>query len=86
MRSSNYLRQAKRRQNRSEINQQFGFSPDDKIVGKDSLASVMDVTITTIERWIRDGMPVEQRGDQTHDWIFDFAQVKHWYQQMFPKE
>ena len=86
MRSSNYLRQAKRRQNRTEVNHQLGFSPDDKIVGKDSLASVMDVTITTIERWIRDGMPVEQRGDSTHEWMFDFSQVKQWHQEMFPRD
>lgn len=86
MRSSNYLRQAKRRQNRVEIGNHFGYSGDDKVCGKDSLASVMDVTITTVERWIRDGMPVEQRGDQTHEWIFDLGEVKAWHAETFPKE
>ncbi|WP_196139241.1 terminase small subunit [Aliikangiella sp. G2MR2-5] len=85
MRSSNYLRRAKRRQNKTTIHQQFNYSPNDKVCGKDSLASVMDVTITTVERWIRDGMPVEQRGDSTHEWLFDLTQVKQWYSEHFPK-
>lgn len=78
MRSSNYLRQAKRRQARPAENSNWGFSTNDQIVGKDSLASIMDVTITTVERWIRADMPVAQRGDQLHDWIFDLADVKQW--------
>ncbi len=82
MRSSNYLRQGKRRQNRAYIESPFGITPGDKVCGKDSLASMMDVTITTIERWIRDGMPVEQRGDQTNEWIFDISDVKSWYLQI----
>lgn len=80
MRSSNYLRQAKRRQNRSIVDDQVGCMPNDRIVGKDTLANLMDVTVTSIERWIRDGMPVEQRGDQYHEWIFDLSAVKQWHQ------
>lgn len=79
MRSSNYLRQAKRRQNKTIVDDQVGFLPNDKIVGKETLASLMDVTITSVERWIRGGMPVEQRGDQLHDWIFDLSEVKRWH-------
>ncbi len=86
MRSSNYLRQAKRRQNRTDVGGQFGYSPEDKVCGKDSLASIMDVTITTIERWIRDGMPVVQRGDNTHEWIFELGDVKSWHAETFPKD
>lgn len=78
MRSSNYLRQAKRRQNRNEASDQLGYAPNDRVAGKDSLASMLDVSITTVERWIRDGMPVEQRGDQLHDWIFNLNEVKAW--------
>lgn len=86
MRSSNYLRQAKRRQSRTDVTDKIGFSGDDKAYGKDSLASLMDVSITTIERWIRAGMPIEQRGDQTHEWVFDLADVKTWHSAEFPKE
>ncbi len=78
MRSSNYLRQAKRRHNKSIIDDSTTFSADDQIIGKDTLSSIMDVTITSIERWIRDGMPVEQRGNQYEDWIFDLSAVKRW--------
>lgn len=78
MRSSNYLRQAKRRHNKSIVDDSTTFSADDQIIGKDTLSSIMDVTITSIERWIRDGMPVEQRGSQYEDWIFDLSAVKRW--------
>ncbi len=78
MRSSNYLRQAKRRHNKSIVDDSTVFTSNDQIIGKDTLASLMDVTITSVERWIRDGMPVEQRGDKLNDWIFDFSKVKQW--------
>jgi len=78
MRSSNYLRQAKRRQNRPDNNNHWAYTPNDEVIGKDSLASIMDVTITTVERWIRAQMPVEQRGDPLHDWVFNLSNVKSW--------
>ena len=78
MRSSNYLRQAKRRHNQSIVDDTMVFSSNDQIIGKDTLASLMGVTITSVERWIRDGMPVEQRGDQYKDWIFNLNLVKQW--------
>ena len=78
MRSSNYLRQAKRRQNRNETGQQINFLPNDKVVGKESLSELLDVTVTSVERWIRNGMPVEQRGDELHDWMFDLGSVREW--------
>ncbi|MGX5175167.1 hypothetical protein ACUR5C_14205 [Aliikangiella sp. IMCC44653] len=81
MRSSNYLRQAKRRQNRDVAADATGYMPNDQIIGKDTLASMMDVTITTVERWIRDGMPVEQRGSQLQEWVFNLSAVKQWHQE-----
>jgi len=78
MKSSNYLRRAKRKHHRSIIDDSTHFSSNDQIVGKDTLASIMDVTITSVERWIRDGMPVEQRGSQTQEWFFNLEQVKKW--------
>jgi len=78
MRSSNYLRQAKRRHNKTIVDDSQVYGSDDQIIGKDTLASMMDVTLTCIERWIREGMPVEQRGDHVTDWIFDLSEVKSW--------
>ncbi len=78
MRSSNFLRQAKRRHTKVIPEESAIFTADDQIVGKDTLASIMDVTITSVERWIRDGMPVIQRGDKLQEWIFDLNKVKQW--------
>ncbi|MDQ7048267.1 MAG: terminase small subunit [Enterobacterales bacterium] len=78
MRSSNFLRQAKRRHTKVISEEANIFSADDQIVGKDTLASILDVSITSVERWIRDGMPVAQRGDKLQEWVFDMNQVKQW--------
>jgi len=78
VRSSNYLRQSKRRHGKSMVDTSIMVNGDDKIVGKDTLASLMDVTLTSIERWIREGMPVEQQGNQLSDWIFNLNEVKIW--------
>lgn len=78
MRSSNYLRQAKRRHTKTIIDESVVYSGEDQIVGKDTLASMMDVTITCVERWIRDGMPIVQRGDQYMEWIFELSKVRLW--------
>ena len=78
MRSSNYLRRAKRTQNRTSIDTRVHFTSNDQVVGKDTLASIMDVTITSVERWIRDGMPVEQRGTYVQEWVFNLNEVKQW--------
>ena len=80
MRSSNYLRQSKRRQSKPIEDISTVFTSNDVVVGKDTLASLMDVTVTTVERWIRDEMPVEQGGDHLHDWIFNLNNVKTWKQ------
>ncbi len=78
MRSSNYLRRAKRTQNRNSIDTNALFTSSDQVVGKDTLASIMDVTMTSVERWIHDGMPAEQRGSQTQEWIFNLNDVRNW--------
>lgn len=78
MRNSNYLRQGKRRQNKAFAENEVGFMANDEIVGKDTLAGLLEVTVTQVERWIRDGMPFEQRGDNLHDWVFNLQKVKHW--------
>ncbi len=80
MRSSNYLRQSKRRQSKLIEDISTVFTSHDVVVGKDALASLMDVTVTTVDRWIRYEMPVEQRGDHLHDWIFNLNNVKTWKQ------
>jgi len=67
MRTSNYLRKTKRRFSKPVVDTSAIFTSNDQVIGN--------------ERWIRDGMPVEQRGDQLSDWIFNLGNVKHWKQE-----
>jgi phage terminase Nu1 subunit (DNA packaging protein) len=39
----------------------------------------MDVSLPTIDRWVKDGMPVVQRGSRGIEWTFDLAEVISWY-------
>ncbi|MDH5629180.1 MAG: terminase small subunit [Gammaproteobacteria bacterium] len=78
MKSSNYLRQAKRRKNRSLYNGDLNISENDQIVGIEALASVLDTEEHNISNWIKEGMPVEQEGSEFSDWIFNYANVKNW--------
>jgi len=81
MRTSNYLRKTKRRFSKPVVDTSAIFTSNDQVIGKDTLASLMETSVTSVERWIRDGMPVEQRGDQLSDWIFNLGNVKHWKQE-----
>ncbi len=47
------------------------------ITGKDALAEEFDVSITTIERWIREGIPRES-GDDLAPWRFHRGKVSKW--------
>ena len=46
----------------------------------DQAASQFDVTPKTIREWIRDGMPVHQRGDKGsgNGAVVDMARAPHW--------
>ncbi len=47
------------------------------IEGKDSLAEEFDVSITTVERWIREGVPREITDDDAL-WRFHRGRVARW--------
>jgi len=47
------------------------------IEGKDALAEEFDVSITTIERWVREGVPREKIG-RCSDWYFNRVTVAQW--------
>jgi len=47
------------------------------IEGKDCLAEEFDVSITTVERWIREGVPREQTKQESL-WIFHRGRVARW--------
>lgn len=45
---------------------------------KAELAEFFNVSIPTIDAWIRKGMPVVQRGAKTVPWVFDLLAVTLW--------
>ena len=43
------------------------------------LAEHMGVSLPTIDRWVKEGMPVVQRGARGVEWSFDLADVIRWW-------
>lgn len=48
-------------------------------LNRSGLAEHMAVSLPTIDRWVKDGMPVVQRGARGIEWVFDLADVISWY-------
>jgi terminase small subunit / prophage DNA-packing protein len=42
------------------------------------LAEHLAVSLPTIDRWVKDGMPVVTRGSRGVEWVFDLAEVIRW--------
>ncbi len=55
------------------------------IEGKEALAEAFDVSITTIERWIREGVPTEPRADE-NSWVFHRNKVARWRREVHGQE
>lgn len=47
-------------------------------VNKAELAAWFDVSLPTIEAWIRRGMPISQRGSRGVPWVIDLLEVAEW--------
>ena len=47
-------------------------------VNKAELAAWFDVSLPTIEAWIRRGMPISQRGSRGVPWVIDILEVAEW--------
>lgn len=43
------------------------------------LAEHMGVSLPTVDRWVKEGMPVLQRGARGVEWAFDLAEVIRWW-------
>jgi phage terminase Nu1 subunit (DNA packaging protein) len=50
-------------------------------LNRSGLAEHMGVSLPTVDRWVKDGMPVVQRGARGVEWSFDLADVIRWYAQ-----
>lgn len=45
---------------------------------KAQLAEFFNVSIPTVDAWVRKGMPVVERGSKTSPWVFDLLAVTLW--------
>lgn len=50
-------------------------------LNRSGLAEHMGVSLPTVDRWAKEGMPVVQRGGRGVEWIYDLADVISWYAQ-----
>jgi phage terminase Nu1 subunit (DNA packaging protein) len=48
-------------------------------LNRTGIADHMGVSLPTIDRWVREACPVDQRGSRGVEWIFDLADVIRWY-------
>jgi phage terminase Nu1 subunit (DNA packaging protein) len=48
-------------------------------LNRSGLSEHMGVSLPTIDRWVKEGMPVVQRGGRGIEWAFDLADVIQWY-------
>ncbi len=76
MRTSNYLRQGKRRGQNKEGTENAFWS--DKINGKYQLTLALDINRAQLDNWIKLGMPVLKSGGINNQWEFDLSAVKAW--------
>jgi phage terminase Nu1 subunit (DNA packaging protein) len=52
--------------------------PEIRIGNKADCAQFFGVTLPTIDKWIRDGMPTVQRGSQGISWVIDLHAAAKW--------
>lgn len=48
-------------------------------LNRNGIAEAMGVSLPTIDRWVKEGMPVVQRGGRGVEWVFDSADVIRWH-------
>jgi phage terminase Nu1 subunit (DNA packaging protein) len=62
--------------------------PQDRLCNRSRLALLLGVSLTTIDRWVKDGMPYLQRPAPKSDreapaakreWVFDIAEIFAWW-------
>lgn len=47
-------------------------------LNRSDLAAYLGVSLPTIDRMVKEGMPVDQRGGRGIEWVFDSADVTRW--------
>ena len=49
-----------------------------KLVNRAELATLFEVSLPTVDAWVRKGCPVVERGGRGREWKFHFAEVFNW--------
>jgi hypothetical protein len=52
--------------------------PDIRRANKAETAQFFDITLPTLDKWIREGMPVLQRGARGVSWVLDLRAAAEW--------
>lgn len=52
--------------------------PDERIGNKADVANWFGVSLTTVDQWIRRGLPYLQRGERGKQWRFDLLAIAKW--------
>ena len=52
--------------------------PDIRRANKAQCAAFFGISLPTVETWIRQGMPVAQKGSRGVSWVIDLADVARW--------
>ena len=52
--------------------------PDVRRANKAQAAQFFDITLPTLEKWIREGAPIVQRGSKGISWVLDLRQISEW--------
>lgn len=52
--------------------------PECRAANKAILSQFFDVSLPTIDSWVKKGMPVVQRGSRSVPWVFDLLECAQW--------
>jgi phage terminase Nu1 subunit (DNA packaging protein) len=52
--------------------------PSARQANKAQVAEWFNVSVATVDAWLRRGCPSVQRGDKSHAWVFDLLYVAEW--------
>lgn len=77
MKSSNYLRRAKRK-NQHPTQSSDTTNWQDKVIGKNHLIALLNIKRAELDLWLKQGMPVLRTGGFGREWEFDLIAVKAW--------
>jgi hypothetical protein len=53
--------------------------PPKRLASKTEVQVFFDISSAVLERWIRDGCPVERTGSPGMPWVFDLLKVAEWH-------